>query len=56
MSGIGTVAPADRQGPVEGRPPPERDGGKRAPPRRPRQPPPDADLVEAEPHKLDVEA
>ena len=56
MSGIGSVVPADKQEPVERRPPPERDGGKRPPPRHPRKPRPDADLVEAEPHRLDLEA
>lgn len=56
MSGIGSVVPAEKQGPVERRPPPERDGGKRPPPRRPGKPRSDADLVEVEPHKLDVEA
>jgi hypothetical protein len=56
MSGIGAVAPADRHLPVEGREPPERDGGKGSLPRRPRKPRSDADLVEVEPHKLDVEA
>jgi hypothetical protein len=55
MSGIGAVTPAKTQLPVEERPPPERDGGK-APSRRPRKPPSDDDLVEAEQHKLDVEA
>jgi hypothetical protein len=54
MSGIGAVAPASKQSPVEGNQPPEDDGGKR--PRRPRRPRPDADLVEVEPHELDVEA
>jgi hypothetical protein len=56
MSGIGAVAPADKRKPAEGRQPPERDGGKGSPPRRPREPPPDVDLVEVEPHKLDLEA
>jgi hypothetical protein len=55
MSGIGSVVPADKQDPVERRPPPERDGGKGSP-RRPRKPRSDADLVEVEPHELDVEA
>jgi hypothetical protein len=55
MSGIGAVAPADKRKPAEGRHPPEHDGGKGSP-RRPREPRPDADLVEVEPHKLDVEA
>jgi hypothetical protein len=55
MSGIGAVTPAKTQLPVEERPPPERDGRK-PPPRRPRKPPSDDDLVEAEQHKLDVEA
>jgi hypothetical protein len=56
MSGIGAVAPTDKRKPAEGRQPPERDGGKGSPPRRPREPPPDVDLVEVEPHKLDLEA
>ena len=56
MSGIGTVAPADKRKPVEERQSPERDGGKGSPPRRPREPRSDADLVEVEPHTLDVEA
>jgi hypothetical protein len=55
MSGIGAVAPADKPLPVEAREPPQRDGGKGSP-RRPRKPRSDADLVEAEPHKLDLEA
>jgi hypothetical protein len=54
MSGIGAVTPAKTKLPVEGHPP-ERDGGKR-PPRRPRKPKSDEDLVEVPPHKLDVDA
>jgi hypothetical protein len=53
MSGIGAVTPPKTQLPVEGHQPPERDGGRRAPPRKPK---PDDDLVEAEQHKLDLEA
>jgi hypothetical protein len=56
MSGIGAVAPADQRLPIEGQEAPQRDGGKGSPPRRPRKPRSDADLVEAEPHKLDLEA
>jgi hypothetical protein len=56
MSGIGAVTPAKTQLPVEGHQPPDRDGGKRAQPRHPRKPKSDADVVEVEPHKLDVEA
>ena len=56
MSGIGAIAPADRRKPAEGRQSPERDGGKGSPPRRPREPPRDADLVEVEPRELDLEA
>ena len=56
MSGIGAVAPTDKRKPAEGRQPPERDGGKGSPPRRPREPTADADLVEVQSHKLDLEA
>ena len=45
MSGIGAVAPADKRKPIEERQPPERDGGKGSPQRRPREPQSDADLV-----------
>jgi hypothetical protein len=55
MSGIGAVTPAKSKLPVEGHQPPERDGGKR-PPRKPRKPKSDDDMVEVEPHTLDVEA
>ena len=55
MSGIGSVVPADKQDPLERRSP-ERDAGKESLPRRPRKPQSDADLVEIEPHALDVEA
>jgi hypothetical protein len=55
MSGIGAVAPADKRKPIEERQPPERDGGRGSPPRRPRKPRSD-DLVEVEPRKLDIEA
>ncbi len=54
MSGIGSVAPTKTRLPVEERPPSDRDGRK--PPRRPPKPKSDADLVEVEQHKLDVEA
>jgi hypothetical protein len=53
MSGIGAVTPPKTQLPVEGQQPPDRDGGKRSPPRKPKS---DDDLVAAEQHKLDVEA
>jgi hypothetical protein len=56
MSGIGPIAPADKQGFIEARLAPERDGGKGSLPRRPRKPRPDGELVETEEHKLDVEA
>jgi hypothetical protein len=55
MSGIGAVSPAKTKLPVEAHQPPERDGRKR-PPGKPRKPKSDDDLVEVEPHKLDVEA
>jgi hypothetical protein len=54
MSGIGAVTPANKQPSVEGQQP-ERDGRKR-PPRNPRKPRSDDDLVEVEPRKLDLEA
>ena len=54
MSGIGAIVPADKRKPVEERQP-ERDG-KGPPPRRPREPQSDADLVEVEQHKLNLEA
>jgi len=56
MSGIGAVAPAYKRKPIEERQTTERDGGKGSPPRRPREPQSDADLVEVEPRTLDVEA
>ena len=56
MSEIGAVAPADQHAPATKRPPPERDSGKGSPPRRPREPQSDADLVEVESHQLDLEA
>jgi hypothetical protein len=55
MSGIGAVAPTKTKLPVEGHQPPEGDG-RRRPPRKPRKPLSDDDLVEVQPHKLDVEA
>jgi hypothetical protein len=56
MSGIGAVVPADKPAPAEARQPLERDGGKRPLPRRPRKQQSDGDMVETEPHQLDVEA
>jgi hypothetical protein len=56
MSGIGAVVPADKPAPPEARQPLERDGGKRSLPRRPRKQQSDDDMVETEPHQLDVEA
>ena len=56
MSGIGVVPPAKSKLPVEERQSPERDGGNRSPPRRPRKPRSDTELVPVEPHKLDLEA
>ena len=56
MSGIGAVVPADKPPPAEARQPLERDGGKRSLPRRPRKQQSDDDMVETEPHQLDVEA
>ena len=55
MNGIGAVTPTNTEVPVEGHRLPEGDGKKR-PPRRPRKPKSDDDLVEVQPHKLDVEA
>jgi hypothetical protein len=55
MSGIAAVTPAKPKLPVEAHQSTERDGGKR-PPRQPRKPKSDDQLVEVEPHKLDVEA
>jgi len=53
MSGIGPVAPADQQQPLEEHGPADQDG---KPPRRsPRRRTQD-DLVEVEPRKLDFEA
>ena len=54
MSGIGAVTPAETKLPVEGHQQPDRDGKR--PPRPPRKPRSDDDMVEVEPHKLDVEA
>ncbi|HSZ90784.1 MAG TPA: hypothetical protein VK822_15590 [Acetobacteraceae bacterium] len=56
MSGIGAVVPADKPPPAEARQPLERDSGKRPLPRRPRKQQSDDDMVETEPHQLDVEA
>jgi hypothetical protein len=56
MSGIGAVAPVDKQGLVEARLAADRDGGKGSLPRRPRKPRSDDDKVEKDTHKLDVEA
>jgi hypothetical protein len=55
MSEIGAVPPADRNVPADGHQPPEREV-RRRPPHRPRKPASEGDLVEVEPHKLDVEA
>jgi len=55
MSGIGAVTPASTQSSVEGQQPPERDGRKR-PPRSPRRPQTDDEMVAVEPRKLDLEA
>jgi hypothetical protein len=53
MSGIGPVVPADQQQPVEEHGPADQDGKPlRRPPRRRTK----DDLVEVEPHKLDLEA
>ena len=54
MSGIGAVVPAETQKPIDEYRPVERDG-KKPPRQRPRQNA-DDDMVEAEQHKLDVEA
>jgi hypothetical protein len=54
MSGIGPVVPADTRKPIEEHGPTDRDG--RRPPRRPPKPRTDDDLVEVDPHKLDLEA
>jgi hypothetical protein len=56
MSGIGPITPAEAHVPVEEHQPPERDGGKDRRPRRTRSRPDDADMVEAEPHKVNMEA
>ncbi len=56
MSGIGAVPTAKSQLPVEEHQLPERDGGKRSPPRHPGKPQADSELVDVEPHQLDVEA
>ncbi len=53
MSGIGAVPTAKSQLPVEEHEPSAGDARKR--PRPPRKPKSDADLVEVEQHKLDVE-
>ena len=54
MSDIGAVVPAETRLPVEEHRRAERDGRKS--PRQPRKPQSSDDMVEAEPHKLDVEA
>jgi hypothetical protein len=54
MSGIGPVVPADTRKPVEEQGRADRDG--RPHPRRPSKRRTDDDLVEVEPHKLDLEA
>ncbi len=56
MSGIGAVVAADKPAPPETRQPLERDSGKGSLPRRPRKQLSDDDMVETEPHQLDVEA
>lgn len=54
MSGIGAVVPAETQKPVDEHRPVERDGKR--PPRQPPKRDAEDDMVETEPHELDVEA
>jgi hypothetical protein len=54
MSDIGTVAPTDTRLLVQEHRRVDRDGRK--PPRPPRKPQSSDDMVDTEPHKLDVEA
>ena len=57
MSGIRAVASSpDARLPPEARPPPKRDAGDDAPPRRPRPRRVDSEIEETEPHKLNLEA
>ncbi len=53
MSGIGPVNPADQRQPIEEHGSADQDG---KPPRRPPRRQTKDDLVEVEPHKLDLEA
>jgi hypothetical protein len=53
MSGIGAVVPADKQMPIDEHHSAKRDGKR--PPRQPPRSSREEDMVEAEPHKLDVE-
>jgi hypothetical protein len=55
MSGIGGVTPTDKHTPEKRQPGP-RDDGKAAPQRPPRKQQSEDDLVEVEPHTLDIEA
>jgi hypothetical protein len=54
MSDVAAVVPVETHLPVEQHRRVERDGRK--PPRQPRKPRSSDDMVETEPHKLDVEA
>ncbi len=54
MSGIGAIVPAEKQKPIDEHRRVDRDGKK--PPRQPPRRNADDDMVEAEQHKLDVEA
>ena len=56
MSDIGPVAPAEKKLPVDPHRQPARDRGKPARRLQRRKPPSDDEMVEAEPHTLDVEA
>lgn len=53
MKDIGAIAPAEAHPPVE---PHDRLDKDNRQPRRPRKPPSDDDMVETQPHKLDLEA
>ena len=56
MSDIGAVVPTETGLPVDARQQPVRDRGKTARRPQPRQPRLDDEMVEAEPHTLDLEA
>jgi hypothetical protein len=56
MRDIGTVAPAEKQLPVDSHQQPARDRDKSARRPQPRKPRSDDEMVEAEAHTLDLEA